>query len=133
MLKANKFLAIIVLAFFVVSMGSCGGGGGGERIPVTTPQATVSSFIDAAVAQDVEKMAENFHPDVKEAYRTDFNLYKQNGLLPELAEILKTSAEVYVEEDFAKYEVQVKENGEVITFYIYLVKDESGSWKIYSL
>jgi hypothetical protein len=29
MFKANRLLAIIVLFFFVVSMGSCGGGGGG--------------------------------------------------------------------------------------------------------
>lgn len=30
MLKTNKFLAIIALFLFVVSMGSCGGGGGGD-------------------------------------------------------------------------------------------------------
>lgn len=134
MFKANRFLAVIVMILFAVSMGSCGGGGGGGGGGgETTPQTIMSDLQKIAIEEDVEKMVVNFHPAIKDGYKSDFNYAKSVGLLDEIAEMLQTAQSVYIKENYAKFSVFIYENGKKIVFYIYLIKDTDGNWKIYSM
>lgn len=100
---------------------------------INSPQKIMSDFKDALEVGDIDKMVKDFHSSIQEDYRKAFISAKNEGGLLEIFQDFRTLEEVYVKDNLAKYKIRVNENGEIFTYYIYLIKDRAGNWKIYSM
>ncbi|MFH1551541.1 MAG: hypothetical protein ABIC36_01515 [bacterium] len=98
-----------------------------------TPIEVLLKFSEALKEGDIEEAVSYFREDIREDYKEDFYQVKKDGVLQELAGVLKEFKENYIKDDTAEFEVIVNEEGEDISFYIYLMKNTKGQWEIYSL
>ena len=122
---------LILILFAGVPICSCGGGGGGGGHPTSstqqTPSDVLSSFSKAAVAGDNTAALSNFTQSSRDALQAPLS-NKQN--LSALGDSIGKAVEYTKTDNTAIYKSTYVDNGTTYTFYIYLIKDENGIWKI---
>ncbi|MFH1648473.1 MAG: hypothetical protein ABIA11_01915 [Patescibacteria group bacterium] len=102
-------------------------------LKVVTPQTIISDFLHALEVQDIDKLIENFRPEIQEEYKNAFEQAKNDGTLLDILDDFRTIEVDYIDSKTAQYKIRVNENGEIFTYYIVLMKDRYGVWKIHSL
>lgn len=141
----RKETVLLTLSFFLLGIIlACGGGGGGDDtvIPsavttvtgISSPQgdAVISSLRSAAAQEDYTAMEALFSADAwSSSYQSQ--LTSTNTDLQKLESDLANAELIRVETDFLLYKVETVENGKTYSYYIQMVKESDGSWKIVSM
>jgi hypothetical protein len=109
---------------------NCGGGGGGgspSSSTQKTPSDVLSSFSKAAQTGDNTAALSDFTQSARNALQAPLS-NKQN--LSALGDSIGKAVEYTKTENTAVYKSTYVDNGTTYTFYIYLIKDDNGAWKI---
>jgi hypothetical protein len=119
-----------VLVAFCSLLVACGGGGGGGSPTGSiqqTPSDVLSSFSKAAVAGDNTAALTYFTQSARDVLQIPLS-DRQN--LSALGNSISKAVESSKRDNTAIYKSTYIDNGTNFTFYIYLIKDENGIWKI---
>lgn len=98
-----------------------------------TPQEVMKALQKAALEENIDKMVENFHSSIKNAYRDAFLQAKDAGDLNEITELFQTAELVQEGNNSAQFRIYMIENDKKIASFINLIKDLDGKWEIKSL
>lgn len=97
-----------------------------------SPNEVLSEFITALEVEDINKAITYLRPEIREDYKAAFQQAKEDSALKEMVEVFKTFEEEDIGDNIAEFNISVKEDNEIITFSIVLMRNTQGHWEIYS-
>ena len=100
--------------------------GGGTVASESGPQNTIDTTIQAASRNDNAAIAASFTPAARQIYQPFFS---DPAKMREFGDSLARSEKIDRTDSFAVYKSTFVNNGGAYTYFIYMVKDESGNWK----
>jgi hypothetical protein len=125
-------LAVLV-AFPAIVLVACGGGGGGgggnggNSSSVTSTKETLNAVAIGAKKNDNTAVLSYFVPTAQNKYQ---KIFTDNKYLSRLEESLPKAELVSISENKATYRSTFTDNGITYAYFIYLIKDSDGNWKL---
>ncbi len=129
MIHRSALVFLVVQMALGLTLSSCGGGGSENPSGSTrqTPGGVLSSFAGAAASGDNAAALLNFTQETRDALRQPLSDRRN---LSALGDSLRKAVEHKKTDSTAIYKSSYDDNGVSCTFYIHLVKDDDGNWKI---
>ncbi|MDF1536335.1 MAG: hypothetical protein P1S46_07520 [bacterium] len=78
---------------------------------------------------DIEGAVDKFSPYSADRYQKIFTTIQ--SALPQMAADMADIEIIYVKGDSAKYRLRREENGQLVTYYLYFMRDPDGIWRIH--
>lgn len=123
-----KVASILCLSLVLAACGGGGGGGGGASTPsLTSPQNTLDTVIQAAAKNDNNAVAANFTVAAQQKYKQHFS---DIAKMRDFGESLAKAEQIDIKDNFAIYKSTYVENGKTYTYFIHLIKDDKGVWRL---
>lgn len=122
----DRFI-LVVLCSFLVACGGGGGSGGGAISAQTQAQNVLNSIVKASVKSDNAAVLSYFTPEAQDQYK---DILSDSTNLTLFGESFSKAKFVEETERCVVYKSTYNENERDYSYFIFIVKDNNGNWKM---